>query len=309
MMKTTTVFLFLVVFLNTSGMTQMDSLESIQYFQRIEKDLDSMKTALSSSNSRIQSVFSRTKSMEARLDSLDLAIQSSIRDRDRLSSELDTLEVNTNGRIARMGDQTGQEISSLNQSLSRNSLYWIIAFLGTALLSILAFIFLRKQVTSNRTSFTERLAQTRKDIEAEALQLDEKLLQLLETQMKVSHQESQVPANQGDDTEIDHSLALKVADEIIRIEKNLSHMEEGTRGLKQVSKAVNRIKNNFVANGYEMVDMIGTPFNEGMKVTANFIPNDDLNPGERIITRIIKPQVNYRGIMIQSAQIEVSQGD
>ena len=45
-----------------------------------------------------------------------------------------------------------------------------------------------------------------------------------------------------------------------------------------------------------------------MHVTANFIPDDNLKVGERIITRIIKPQVNYKEVMIQKAQIEVSQG-
>ena len=29
---------------------------------------------------------------------------------------------------------------------------------------------------------------------------------------------------------------------------------------------------------------------------------------EEIITKIIKPQINYRGVMIQAAQVEVSVG-
>ena len=63
------------------------------------------------------------------------------------------------------------------------------------------------------------------------------------------------------------------------------------------------------SNGYEIVEMLGLPYTEGMRVTADFIPDEDLAPGEQIITRIIKPQINYQGVMIQSAQIEVSQGE
>jgi len=53
--------------------------------------------------------------------------------------------------------------------------------------------------------------------------------------------------------------------------------------------------------------MLGKPYNDGMKVIANFIEDEELKEGMQIITSIIKPQINYEGIMIQSAQITVSQ--
>jgi hypothetical protein len=111
------------------------------------------------------------------------------------------------------------------------------------------------------------------------------------------------------DAKLDHSLVIKIADELVRIQKNVASMEEGTRGLKQLNGSINRIANNFIANGYELVDMLGKPYKEGMLVVANFVPSDDLPAGRQIITRIIKPQVNYNGEMIQSAQIEVSVGE
>ena len=106
-------------------------------------------------------------------------------------------------------------------------------------------------------------------------------------------------------TETDHSLALKVADEIVLL--NLSRMDASVKGYKQLAKAVERIKNNFQANGYEIIDMLGKPYNEGMKVVANFVPDETLKEGEQIITGVTKPQINYNGKMIQSAQITVSQ--
>ncbi|GIV37730.1 MAG: hypothetical protein KatS3mg032_2109 [Cyclobacteriaceae bacterium] len=109
--------------------------------------------------------------------------------------------------------------------------------------------------------------------------------------------------------EVDHSLALKVADEIIRIQKNLKNMDPETKGLKQLSASVERIQDNFKANGYEIVDMLNKPFDPGMRVTANFRPDENLKKGEQIITRIIKPQVNFKGVMIQAAQVEVSVGE
>ena len=143
-------------------------------------------------------------------------------------------------------------------------------------------------------------AQTK--MQEESIKLDNKLIEIAEQQMKAS-----VPTSGQGSAAIDHSLALKVADEIVRIELNLSRMDPSIKGYKQLAKAVERIKDNFQANGYEVVDMLGKPYNEGMKVTANFVSDDTLEQGKQVITGIIKPQINYNGKMIQSAQITVSQ--
>ena len=99
-----------------------------------------------------------------------------------------------------------------------------------------------------------------------------------------------------------------MADEINRIQKNISQMDSSTKGLKQLSASVKRIVENFETNGYELVDLLNKPYDQGMKVIAFFRPDDTLKSDEQIITRIVKPQVNYKGLMIQAAEIEVSQG-
>lgn len=246
--------------------------------------------------------------LQTKIDSLSQKVEKSELDIVGLDQQLNSQKEALSGEISETRETTNQSISALDDALSKNTLYWIIAVLAVGLLSILAFLFLRRKVTDNQSSINESLANTRKELEQEAIRLDEKLIGVMETQLKIIQEERQdQPESQNE--EQDHSLALKVADEIVRIEKNISRMDEGTKGLKQLSKAVGRIRDNFVANGYEMVDMIGKPFDDGMKVTANFRPDESLEPGVKIITRIIKPQVNYKGEMIQSAQVEVSQGD
>ena len=146
----------------------------------------------------------------------------------------------------------------------------------------------------------EALQAAQSKMQEDSVKLDNQMLTLIQQQIAV------IPS-QSDNNKIDHSLALKVADEIVRIEFNLSRMDSSVKGYKQLSKAVERIKNNFLANGYEIIDMLGKPYNEGMKVVANFVPDDTLKEGEQIITGITKPQINYNGQMIQSAQITVSQ--
>lgn len=134
----------------------------------------------------------------------------------------------------------------------------------------------------------------------ESVKLDNKLLEIAEKQLETVPQVTSK-------TEQDHSLALKVADEIVRIELNMSRMDDSVKGYKQLAKAVQRIKDNFSANGYEIVDMLGKPYSDGMKVTANFVSDEDLEQGKQVITGITKPQINYNGKMIQAAQITVSQ--
>jgi hypothetical protein len=46
-----------------------------------------------------------------------------------------------------------------------------------------------------------------------------------------------------------------------------------------------------------------------MNIQASFIFDENMKSGERMITRIIKPQINFQGKLIQVAQVEVSQGE
>ena len=45
-----------------------------------------------------------------------------------------------------------------------------------------------------------------------------------------------------------------------------------------------------------------------MNLEANFVFNEKIEKGKQIITRIIKPQINYKEDD-QGAQVEVSQND
>lgn len=201
---------------------------------------------------------------------------------------------------------TDSQVSLNQQMLSQRTLAVGIAG-GVLLLGLIAIvlIFMRRTRT-NRTAFEtlqkaqQALQTAQKQLQEESVQVDNKLLEVAEKQLAL--QNSQPKA-----AEIDHSLALKVADEVVRIELNLSRMDPETRGYKQLNKACQRIRDNFAANGYEIVEMLGKDYDEGMRVVANFCIDENLEVGKRIITGITKPQVLYNGTMIQAAQITVSQ--
>lgn len=252
------------------------------------------------SNSRIQDLETKillaTDSIVALEKSL-IGLENNLKD---ISSQLGI-------KIKESKDLTDGKINNLNEDIDKNTLYWIIAFLLASGFSAVAFVVLKKQFKKDKIDITEHIKQTSEVIREEQLKLDDQLLKLLESQMKLITEESSLSKSKQE--EVDHTFTLKMADEIVRIQINLTHMEPDTRGLKQLSAAVKRIQDNLEANGYQIVEMLSKPYHEGMNVIANFRSDENLEKGVQIITRIIKPQVNFKGIMIQCAQIEVSCGE
>lgn len=236
------------------------------------------------------------------------------------TKELDSLRANQQQQTENfksLAEQVGADISDANQKIdsnvstlseSINSRTWLGALGILIAIGLLActYYILRKKISSGTSTIDkirtaqEGLESAQKAMQEESVKLDSKLVELLDKKMEAT------PASVSNE-QTDHTLALKVADEIVRIETNLSRMDTSVKGYKQLAKAVERIRANFLANGYEIVEMLGKPYNEGMKVVANFVSDETLAEGEQKITGIIKPQINYKGKMIQSAQITVSQ--
>ena len=229
------------------------------------------------------------------IDSLKQELMNTKNDLSDLSNKLGIDITNTQNQIT-------VNTNNLNDNIKSKTTWGIMIITIIILVMAAIYLILYKRVEKGKSAI-DKIKDTQKSIQEESLKLDSKLVELLNQQLNV---QANISSNDSN-TQIDHSLALKVADEIVRIEMNLSRMDASIKGHKQLSKAVERIKNNFLANGYEMVDMLGKPYNDGMKVVANFVSDENLKDGEQIITGIIKPQVNYNGKMIQAAQITVSQ--
>ena len=262
---------------------------------RIANDLCRLKDKQKESDRRIQALKSDNNRQSAVIDSLRNTCK-------QLTETQSADRKSVNGMI----DKTNSNVQANQETLqSRTLLVCIIAILMLVVIVGVTYR-LARRIKSGNTSIDEvrkaqdalQAAQTK--MQEESIKLDDKLLELFDRQI------ANVPKN-ADHGEPDHSLALKVADEIVRIELNMSRMDSSIKGYKQLAKAVERIKDNFKANGYEIVDLLGKPYNEGMKVSANFVVDEDLEEGKQVITGITKPQVNYNGQMIQAAQITVSQ--
>lgn len=306
-MRTKALILFLLAF----GSTQVSFCNPTEKeVNSLEKQVVSLQNKLTQTESIVNKLQDVVKSQSKQKASFDRTVNSQKQQIDSLMAECARLaQVQNADRDTLNGklNTTNNAVAS-NQSVVESRTLWggIIALVLVVLSLGIAYI-LWKRIKSGTSSIDEvrkaqealQAAQTK--MQEESVKLDNKLIELAEKQLATA------PATSGENKEPDHSLAKKVADEIVRIELNMSRMDSSVKGYKQLAKAVQRIKDNFQANGYEIVDMLGKPYNEGMKVVANFVVDENLEEGKQVITGITKPQINYNGQMIQAAQITVSQ--
>lgn len=293
-MKKHIILLLTLIAMNTYGYTS-DSLK-IVILQREVSNLKSTISRLQQEDGRLRGLYQQ---QAKELDSL------------RANQQLQAENVKT------LADKVGADISDANQKIdnnistlseSINSRTWLGALGILIAIGLLActYYVLRRKISSGATtidkirSAQEGLEKAQKAMQEESVKLDSKLVELLDKKIEAT-------TTPNVNEQADHTLALKVADEIVRIETNLSRMDTNVRGYNQLMHAVNRIRTNFKAHGYEIVEMLGKHFNEGMKASVSYETDESLNEGERIITKITKPQVNYNGKLIQVAQITVSE--
>lgn len=209
-----------------------------------------------------------------------------------------------NGKI----NATNTNVQSNQETLHSRTLWGG----GLSLAFFVAIIVVAYKLGKRINSGTATIADVRKAQEAlqaaqikmqeESVKLDNQLLAIVQKQL-----DAYVPSANKTTGEPDHSLVVKLADEIARIETNLSKMDKSVRGYKQLVQAKDRMINNVCANGYEIISLLGQEYNDGMQFQTRFVPDESLPEGKRIITGMIKMQVNYNGKMIQPAEIVVSQ--
>lgn len=286
--------------------------------QNVSKELDSLKTKQLRLSNEITALKVKNVKAESRISELESVNNEFAIKVDSLQGELDKLVANQKADKSELTTsigKTNEKVQATEANLSSRTL-WGIGGIVALMLTLVAIVcaFLKKfksgsssideikKAQSSMEDAQEQMRKAQEKMQEEAIQLDNKLIQILATQPVA-------PPTTAPDGELDHSLTLKVADEIVKIEMNLSRMDQSVKGYKQLSKGVQRIKDNFKANDYEIVDMLGKPYQAGMKAAVTFVTDENLEPGQQIISRIIKPQVNYKQVMIQAAQIEVSQAD
>jgi len=200
---------------------------------------------------------------------------------------------------------TETKLSEVDKSLGKTTIWTIIGILAAIVVAGMLYLLLNKKQKIDKASFFEQLSKMKLVMDENLLCEYAKLTELIDAQIKAFEKMKLNPPP----AEPDHSLALKVADEITLIERNISHMNPDTKGLKPLIRACERLRDNLLSKGYEFPDLLGKEFIDGMRITVLMsIPDEKLEQGKAVITKIIKPQVDFNEKLIQTAQVELSVG-
>lgn len=287
-MKQTVILIFLFLCsLSAWGQSSLD--EKIEALERQQRRIERRTAAIERE--------SRSADVELRCENALLGEEVD-RQAGRAQATADSLKM--------MNKELARAQAKLNAAEDRASREMIVLFslMGLCIVAlIVVLIMVLRNRNAGRTTLASldskqrKLEEAQQRIADEQLRLDNKLLETIDVALQMR---PGVP---------DHTLALRVADEIVRIEANLSRMDPAVKGYKQLKKAVERISDNFRANGYEIENMLGMPYSEGLKLTANFVDDSSLAEGEMIITKVLKPQIRYNGEVIQTAEVTVSQNN
>ena len=278
----------------TSYAESNDSIKIVKLEQTLQKEIkarESLKTELAIQKDLI-------KSQDGVIDSLRSAIEQNARNIETTADEIGLKINETNSTLGSKADSS---------DVKSKTIWGGIILILLAILGAIVYYLLHKRINKGNADVNALMEKSDKLNEQILNQFSLEMAEMQKISASLAAIEKTSGKQGGVSSEPDHSLIKTLADRITFMEMTLFKMDPKVRGYKQLSKSISQMKDNLLANGYELVDMLGKPYNDGMKVTANFIEDEDLEQGTQIITGIIKPQINFNGKMIQSAQITVSQ--
>lgn len=295
----------------------------------ILNQIDDLKALNSQQADKIKKLQEQNTTLTNTLQQYQTQYQTDIAGIQNHIAQIETKQSSANNEINKVNQSVtslSQNTQSTTQQISEQLSNRTIAIgLGLlALLGLLAASFwaLRKRQTLSSQGLSNQLQtalnnvkQSEENIVKSDTALADKLLEVVEklkenTQV-LNFANSQELAQSPQSTvnnEPDHGLALKLADEIHRMRKRIEALPQDTKGLKSLSKSLERLEEELNEQGYELVDYLGSDYTENMSVKARFVPSDDLEDGQSIITKVVSPQVNYQDKMIRMADVEVSVG-
>ncbi len=286
-----------VVFANNT-----DSLALVKLKQRValQQQADSIQlTTLKGAIMELQDELSKLqKNIINQAKSID-GVKEEVQQIDtRLTGVNDSLNASIGNTHTQVENQAEQTMGLANK-LHSKTIWGVVALCLAFVVSIIVCILLHRKGDNKIESLKKAAEELNGKIVGQlSIEIGE-LQKIASTIGKTSG------SNESSDAEV--QLIKALADRITFMEMTLYKMDKDVRGHKQLSKAINQMKDNLLANGYELVDMLGKPYHEGMRVIANFTEDENLENGTQIITAIIKPQINFKGQMIQAAQVTVSQ--
>lgn len=281
---------------------ERDAADTKQSVNRLRDELQAqIKGSSASTKAELSDLHSKLSQLNAAIDFLEDELNSIQMSMGRELTDVRSRFDRSNDQFSERFQSVDQQVNGLSGDVSNQRLLGGAGLIGLVVLLLVLALWMR----SGSKALSVRLKDTSDELHKEHLNLDLKLATLLERQLDAAS----VGAQSAATAEVDHTLPLQVAAEIHRMQKRLAAFPDDVKGVKPLVKALDRLNESLRDKDYEVVELLGSKYVEGMTIQASFVPDDSLDAGEQVITKIVKPQVNYQDNIIQIAQVEVSIGE
>ena len=312
-MKKITIAALLII--SQSAFAQVTSEELKKEITPLIKKIEVLETKATKQGKEIEGLNLKLSTTNKQIDSLENKIAAN-------EIAISQTKTDLTNEITQSGVASDGKIKTVSKDLSKNSLYGIIGVLLAILLSGVLFFFWKKRQETDKSELINKLDNSKKEINKEIentksslTTIEQKLFEEYNKQVAgieqlfLSISELNKGKSPATITEQDHSLALKVADEVTRINAFANTLDPTKQEAIALKSSVKRIIDNFKANKYEIVDLLGQKYDDRLNIiVVGESIDSNLNSGEEKITKIIKPLVKFNGEQIQAAQVEISIG-
>jgi len=304
-----------LLFASQSSFAQITQEELKKEIAPLVKKVESLENRGVSNAAEIRTLNSKLSMANSEIDSLKNKTTAS-------EIAISNVKTDLSNEITLAGQTSDGKITTVSNDLSKNSLYGIIGVLLAVLLSGVLFFFWKRRQDNDKSELTNKLDNSKLELNKEIQStksslstLEQKLFEEYNKQVAGIEQLflsiSELNKGKSPDAikEQDHSLTLKVADEVTRINAFANTLDPTKQEAIALKVSVNKIIDNFRANNYEIVNLLGQKYDERLNIE---VVGEDIDPtlkaGEEIITKVRKPLVKYNGKQIQAAQVEISIG-
>ena len=298
-MKKSLLIIQLVLFAGLNSFAQDDSkqIELEKQVRLLKTEISTLKQNQQSSNGKISDLSNTVSAQSRSIDSLR-------KDISKVNEQMKQTSSDMKKDISDTNDNINYKEKAMMSAINTKSVYAGLIGLLALVLSVVIFIIYRRRVNqstldlNNIDSQITSLKNEQHRLEENIIASNDKLISAIEKQAVVVKTEAEIKDQ-------DHSLALAVANELTRIQQNLNFMDPTVKGVSQLKNRAKAIMTTLNSKQYDIPDLLGKVYNEGDNIIATKELNEDMKEGTNRIKRVIRPQVSYKGKLIQAAEVFV----
>lgn len=298
-MKKSLLIIQLVLFAGLNSFAQDDSKQI-----ELEKQVRLLKTEISTLKQNQQSRNGKISDLSNTISAQSRSIDSLRKDISKVNEQMKQTSSDMKKDISDTNDNINYKEKAMMSAINTKSVYAGLIGLLALVLSVVIFIIYRRRVNqstldlNNIDSQITSLKNEQHRLEENIIASNDKLISAIEKQAVVVKTEDEIKDQ-------DHSLALAVANELTRIQQNLNFMDPTVKGVSQLKNRAKAIMTTLNSKQYDIPDLLGKVYNEGDNIIATMELNEDMKEGTNRIKRVIRPQVSYKGKLIQAAEVFV----